>query len=66
MSDMQSTGHHRRRALLSKAFAFICLVATSLCVLILLLLLIEIMWQGLPWLNLRFLTSYASRFPEKA
>jgi phosphate transport system permease protein len=66
MSDMQSTAYHRRRAWLSKAFAFLCLVATSLCVLILVLLIIEIMWQGLPWLSLRFLTSYASRFPEKA
>lgn len=66
MSEFESTPYHRRRALLSKAFAFVCLAATSLCVLILALLLIEVFWQGLPWLNPRFLTSLASRFPEKA
>jgi phosphate transport system permease protein len=66
MSDMQSTAYHRRRALLSKLFALLCLAATSLCVLILALLIIEVFWQGLPWLNVRFLTSYSSRYPEKA
>jgi len=67
MNDiMPATNHHRRRALMSQAFAFVCLAATSLCVLILALLIWEILWQGLPWLNPRFLTSSLSRFPEKA
>jgi phosphate transport system permease protein len=66
MTNVPSATYHRRRALLSKAFAFLCLAATSFCVLILALLLVEVFWQGIPWLNGRFLTSYASRFPEKA
>jgi phosphate transport system permease protein len=62
---MQSTAYHRRRALLSNAFATLCLAATSLCVLVLVLLLIEIAWQGLPWLSPKFLFSRFSRFPEQ-
>jgi phosphate transport system permease protein len=66
MSDIQSTGYTRRRAILSQAFAFLCLAATAFCVLVLIALVLEVLWQGLPWLNPRFLTSYPSRFPEKA
>jgi phosphate transport system permease protein len=65
MSQLQPAAYHRRRALLSKAFAALCLAATSLCVLVLVLLLIEIAWQGLPWLSPKFLFSRFSRFPEK-
>jgi phosphate transport system permease protein len=66
MSEIVATSYHRRRAALSKAFAVLCLAATSLCVLILVLLVLDILWQGLPWINPRFLTSFPSRFPEKA
>jgi phosphate transport system permease protein len=66
MNDVRPTAHHRRQAFLSKAFALACLGATSLSVLILAILISEVLWQGLPWLNLNFLTSYSSRFPEKA
>ena len=66
MSDFQPTAHHRRRALLSQAFALLCLAATAFCVLVLVLLIIELLWQGLPWLSPRFLTSFPSRFPDKA
>ena len=66
MNDFPSTGYHRRRALLSKAFAFLCLAATSFCVLILVALVVEVLWRGLPWLNPKFMVSFPSRFPEKA
>lgn len=66
MSELESTAFHRRRALLSKAFALLCLAATSLCVLVLVWLIIDILWQGLPWLSPRFVTSMASRFPQQA
>jgi phosphate transport system permease protein len=66
MSDLLPTGYHRRRALLSQAFAMLCLAATSFCVLILVALVFEVLWQGLPWLNPKFLISFPSRFPEKA
>ena len=36
---------------MSQAFAVLCLAATALCVLVLVLLLWEILWQGLPWLT---------------
>ena len=66
MNNVRPIGQHRRRALLSKAFEFACLAATSLSVLILALLIWEVLWQGVPWLNPKFLTSFPSRFPEKA
>jgi phosphate transport system permease protein len=66
MSNSSSNAYHRRRALLSQAFAVACLVATALCVLVLLVLIWEILEQGLPWLSWRFLTSFPSRFPDQA
>jgi phosphate transport system permease protein len=65
MSNLDAS-FHRRRARLSQAFAVVCLAATTACVLILVWLLVEILWQGLPFLNSRFLTSFPSRFPEKS
>lgn len=66
MNGALPAAYHRRRAIMSKAFALLCLGATSLCVLILVLLISEVLWQGVPWLNPRFLTSFPSRYPEKA
>ncbi|MEX2307105.1 MAG: phosphate ABC transporter permease PstA [Pirellulales bacterium] len=66
MSHAESTKYHRRRALLSQVFAVVCLAATALCVLVLVILIWEILWNGIPWLNAKFLTSFPSRFPEKA
>jgi phosphate transport system permease protein len=36
------------------------------CILVLIVLIWEVLWQGLPWLNASFLTSFPSRFPERA
>jgi phosphate transport system permease protein len=71
MSAMSTTavgpaGYHRRRARLSQAFALVCLAATSFCVLVLALLLIEILWHGVPWLSAHFLTSIPSPDPHEA
>jgi phosphate transport system permease protein len=66
MNGNLPTAYHRRRAFMSKVFALLCLGATSLCVLILVLLISEVLWQGVPWLNPTFLTSFPSRYPEKA
>lgn len=66
MNGALPTAFHRRRAFMSKVFALLCLGATSLCVLILVLLISEVLWQGVPWLNPKFLTSFPSRYPEKA
>ena len=62
----ETTAHSRRRAIMSRAFAGLCLIATAICVLVLVLLIWEILWQGLPWLNAQLLTSFPSVYPEKA
>jgi phosphate transport system permease protein len=66
MSPEDSARYRRRRARMSQAFAVLCLAATLLCVLALVILLLEVFWQGLPWLTTSFLTSYPSRFPDQA
>src|SRR5688572_30622883 len=66
MSLAESNQYRRRRARLSQAFAVACMLATVLSVLVLVLLLAAILYQGLPWLTIHFLTSFTSRFPEKA
>ncbi|MEX0641269.1 MAG: phosphate ABC transporter permease PstA [Pirellulales bacterium] len=66
MSPEESAAYCRRRARMSKAFAVLCLMATAICVLVLAVLLLEVFWQGIPWLTASFLTSYPSRFPEQA
>jgi phosphate transport system permease protein len=66
MSQGEPSAYHRRRARLSQAFALVCLAATALCVLVLAVLIFEILRQGLPWLSFEFLTSFPSRFPDKA
>ncbi len=62
----EPTTYSRRRAILSRAFAGLCLGATALCVLVLALLILEILWQGLPWLSARLLTGFPSVHPEKS
>jgi phosphate transport system permease protein len=62
----QTTAHSRRRARMSQAFAVLCLGATAICVLVLILLIWDVLWQGLPWLNWQLLTSFPSVYPEKA
>lgn len=66
MSLTKSSAYRRRRAFMSRAFAVLCLLTTVLCVLVLVLLLASIFYRGFPWLTTRLLTSYPSRFPEKA
>jgi phosphate transport system permease protein len=66
MTEAESVRYRRRRALLSQAFALLCLLATALCVLVLFVLLWGVFWRGLPWLSWGLLTNYPSRFPERA
>ena len=53
-----------RRA--DKAFVVLCVTATGIAVLSLCVLLAKLLIDGLPSLTLEFLTSYPSRFPERA
>jgi phosphate transport system permease protein len=66
MSLTEQSAYRRRRAFMSRVFAGICMVATLLCVSVLVLLLWSIAARGVAWLNWDFLTNYPSRFPEKA
>jgi phosphate transport system permease protein len=66
MNEDQSARYRRRRALLSRAFALLCLLATALCVLVLFLLLWGVFSRGLPWLSWGLLTNFPSRFPQRA
>jgi phosphate transport system permease protein len=66
MMAEEGASYRRRRARLSQAFAGLCLAATSLCVLALAILLLEVFLEGLPWLTASFLTSFPSRFPDQA
>lgn len=56
----------RRRRLMGRAFAWLCGLATSVGVAALAVLLVDLLIDGLPRLNYAFLTSFASRFPERA
>jgi phosphate transport system permease protein len=66
MSLTESTAYSRRKARISQAFAFVCLLTTVFCVLVLVVLLASIFYHGYPWLTTKFLTSFPSRFPAKA
>ena len=56
----------RRRRRLGQLFAWLCAGATLVGVVALALLLVDVLLDGLPRLDWAFLTSFASRFPERA
>ncbi len=60
------SAHDRRRRLKGVAFAWTCGLATLVGVASLAVLLIDVLIDGLPRLDLQLLTSFASRFPERA
>jgi phosphate transport system permease protein len=55
-----------RRKLNGTAFYGLCLAAIGVLLLFLLLLLVDILSRGLPWLDPQFLTGVPSRRPERA
>ena len=55
-----------RRILADRTFLWTCLVATNVAVVVLVLLLASIFWQGWDGFTWKFLTSYASRKPSEA
>ena len=63
---LEISPHLRKRRLKSAAFRFVCMGVTWCSVLLLAVLLFHVASKGMAWLDLQFLTSYASRFPEKA
>ncbi len=66
MSYSQSGEQLRRRHLKAKIFANFCAAVTWMGCALLAVLLIQVSIDGLGWLDWQFLTSFPSRFPEKA
>jgi len=58
--------HDRRRRRLGALFAVVAALATALGVVALAVLLVDVALDGVPRLGLDFLSSFASRFPERA
>lgn len=56
----------RRRRLKGRAFAMLCAAATVSGVVALGVLLVDVLVDGIARLDIQFLTSFASRFPERA
>ena len=54
------------RHLLAKIFRWACIAVTGFAVLILGILIYQVTVMGLPWLDMQFLDSFPSRFPERA
>lgn len=64
--SLPRAGFHRRRRLLGLGFAWLCALSTLVGVAALAVLLLDVLADGLGRLDLAFLTSFASRFPERA
>lgn len=62
----QTGARDRRRRMYGRVFATVCGLATLVGVVTLVVLLFDIARDGLPWLDRQFVTSFASRFPERA
>ena len=64
MSLVSSNFRLRRRKLVSTVFHAICAVSTFAAVGVLGVLLYDVIRDGSTWLDLQFVTSFPSRFPE--
>jgi phosphate transport system permease protein len=65
-SDDAWDPHLSRRHMTGTLFYGACMVAISILIIALLLLLVDVLSQGLPWLDIGFLTGVPSRRPERA
>ncbi|MBT8461225.1 MAG: phosphate ABC transporter permease PstA [Gemmatimonadetes bacterium] len=61
-----SSAHDRRRRVAGVVFAVLCGAATLVGVVSLVVLLTDVIVDGFPRLDAAFITSFASRFPERA
>ncbi len=66
VDDAARTAFHRRRRLAGSVFAVVCGAATLVGVVALAVLLADVFADGFRELDVAFLTSFASRFPERA
>ena len=65
-SDNQFNERVDRRRRSGKILAGIFFLATIFGIVVLITLLVDVAIQGLPWLDVSFITEYPSRFPEQA
>ncbi|MFT5320579.1 MAG: phosphate transport system permease protein [Pseudohongiellaceae bacterium] len=65
-SSEQESRHLARRHRKAKIFALICAAITWSCVLLLGVLLYQVSVDGFKWLDWQFISSFPSRFPERA
>jgi phosphate transport system permease protein len=63
---MSTVRSNASRLLANRAFLLVCLVATNIAMLVLVVLLASIFWQGWDTLSWKFVTSFASRKPSEA
>jgi len=61
--DLKNLEKRRKK---NKVYYSLFLAATLFGIIALIVLLVDTLIKGLPWLDLQFLTSFPSRFPEKA
>ena len=66
MTSATNIRRRRRIRIVSWLFSACCLLATLMCVGILLVLLWSIVEEGWAWLNLDFLRNFPSRYPQRA
>jgi phosphate transport system permease protein len=64
--SLEASAALKRRKAKATIFKAMCQAFTWLCLLLLGLLLVHATREGLPWLDLGFLTEFPSRFPERA
>jgi len=65
-APLEASAELKRRRFKAELFRRLCQALTWLCMLLLVLLLVHATREGLPWLDIGFLTEFPSRFPERA
>ena len=66
VKDLTTSHRLRQRQAKATFFKYFCIAVTASAVLILGILLYQIISDGYRWVDWQFMTSYPSRFPEKA
>ncbi len=64
--DLEFRRHLARRKRVGRVFAAVALLATFIGLVVLVVLLVDVLNKSRGWLDWQFLTSFPSRFPEKA
>lgn len=63
---LRAPANLRHRHRIARAFKAVCVTLTWFCLVLLAVLLIHATREGLPWLDLQFISEFPSRFPERA